>query len=44
VKTAIQVLKLKFLACSLTLHKQNIEHAWQRENTFLEAFRSIPGF
>jgi len=39
VKTAFQVLKLKFLGCSMKqafypLHKQNIARAWQQENTF----------
>jgi len=48
VKTAFQVLKLKFLACSMTqafnsLHKQNITRAWQQESTFLQAFYSVPG-
>jgi len=23
-------------------HKQNIARAWQQENTFLQAFRSVP--
>jgi len=25
-----------------TLHKQNIARAWQQENTFLQAFFSVP--
>jgi len=25
------------------LHKQNLERAWQQENTFTEAFLSVPG-
>jgi len=48
VKTAFQVLKFKFLACSMKqafypFHKQNIASVWQQENTFLQAFRSVPG-
>jgi len=48
VKTDFQVLKLKFHACSMKqtfypLYKQNIEQAWQQENTFLQAFLSVPG-
>jgi len=26
-----------------SLHKQNVARAWQQENTFLQAFRSVPG-
>jgi len=49
VKTDFQVLKLKFLACSMKqafypLHKQNVVRVWQQENTFLQAFRSVPGY
>jgi len=49
VKTAFRVSKLKFLACSMEqafhpIHKQNIARAWQQESTFLQAFRSVPGF
>jgi len=48
VKTAFQVLKLKFFACSMKqafylLHKQNIARAWQQESTFFQAFLSVPG-
>jgi len=47
VKTAFQVLKLKFLAFSrkqtfYLLHK-HIVRAWQQESIFLEAFLSVPG-
>jgi len=46
-KTASPILKLKFLACSMKrafypLHKQNITRAWQQENAFTQAFRSVP--
>jgi len=46
VKTAFQVLKLKFLACSMKqafylLHKQNIARAWQQERRKY-FFRSFP--
>jgi len=48
VKTSFQVLKLKFLASSMkqefySLHRQNITQAWQQENTFVQAFRSVRG-
>jgi len=48
VRTAFQVLKLKFLACNMKqafhfLYKQNFARAWQQENTLLEAFLSVPG-
>jgi len=48
VKTAFQVLKLQFLACSMKqafyqLHNQNIARDWQQESNFLEAFLSVPG-
>jgi len=48
VKTAFQVLKLKFLACSMKQasylpHEQNIARAWQQESTFLQALHSVPG-
>jgi len=43
VKMVFQVLKVKFLAYNkkqafYPLHKQNVERAWQQENTFIEAF------
>jgi len=48
VKTTFQVLKLKFLACSMKqafylLRKLTIARDWQQENTFLQAFHSVPG-
>jgi len=48
VKTAFQVLKLKFLASIIEqafypLYKQNIARACQQESTFLQAFRLVPG-
>jgi len=48
VKTDFQVFKFKFHACNFKwdffpLHKLNIARAWQRKNTFLQAFRSVPG-
>jgi len=47
-KTAFQVLKPKFYACSMKqafylLHRQNIVWAWQQESTFIQAFHSVSG-
>jgi len=48
VKTGFQVLKLKFLAYNMKqafylLHNQKIARAYQQENTFKQAFRSVSG-
>jgi len=48
VKTDFQVLELKFHACNFKqafypLHKLYITRPWQHKNTFLHAFRSVPG-
>jgi len=40
-KTDFQVVKLNFFF--YFLHKQHIARAWQQENTFIQAFRSVPG-
>jgi len=47
VKMTFQVFKLEFLVCCMKqafypLHKQNIAQAWQQENIFMQAFRSVP--
>jgi len=47
-ENGLQVLKLKFYAAilitlSYPLHKPYIAWPWQHENTFIQAFRSVPG-
>jgi len=48
VKTDFQVLKPKLKACSFKqdfypLHNLNIARSWQQENSFIQAFLSVPG-